>query len=380
MNWLKKVAESMIMPAQKLMAGHELCPSASVANDFFPRVLDVLMRADMETNGSFDNDVNPAVDRSCWRAVGSSYHQPVLWREVLDWMAAQSGDVIIDGTLGGGGHSRLLLQQGARVLGIDRDPAAIKHATALLAEHGSMFSAHLGLHSEMDRLAGLQPLPSVDGVLLDLGVSSHQLDTAERGFSFQKDGPLDMRMGSDAVMSAADFVNEASLEELRRIFTLYGEEPQARRVAELIVTERAKRPFLRTLELAQCIESKLGRKGKTHPATKIFQAIRIHVNDELASIDRSLRAALRILKPGGRLLVISFHSLEDRMVKRFLHHHAQVELDDVTWAAPKANPECYLKLPIRKAISAQDDELKANPRSRSAKLRIGIRHNCGVSF
>ncbi len=314
-------------------------------------------------------------NHSEWKSVGSGYHQPVLWREVLQWMGVRAGDYIVDGTLGGGGHSRLLLEEGARVLGIDRDPEAIKYATELLAGYGAAFSAHLGLHSEMDCHSVLQPLPCVDGVLLDLGVSSHQLDCAERGFSFQKDGPLDMRMGANEGMTASDFVNGASFEELRHVFVTYGEEPQARRIAELIVRERSKQPFLRTLELARCIESNIGRKGKHHPATRVFQAIRIHVNDELASINRSLSAALRCLKPGGRLLVITFHSLEDRLVKQFLQFHAQAELDDVTWSAPKPNPDFFLNLPTRKAIAAQTDEIKANPRSRSAKLRVAIRNS-----
>ena len=373
MTWREYSVAFIHEPLIKLV-GDQYASAVAGPAGFFSRGLCNLQEIWQEAHESSRASSKVDLRQSTWKSVGSAYHQPVLWREVMHWMNVQSGDYIVDGTLGGGGHSRLFLEAGARVLGIDRDPDALEYATELLAGYGAAFSAQLGLHSEMDCNEVLQPLPSVDGVLLDLGVSSHQLDSAERGFSFQKDGPLDMRMGADAGMTAAEFVNEASQEELRHVFVTYGEEPQARRIAELIVRERSKRPFLRTLELAQCIESSLGRKGKHHPATRVFQAIRIHVNDELASINRSLNAALRCLKPGGKLLVITFHSLEDRSVKQFLHYHAQAELDDVTWAAPKPNPHFFLTLPMRKAISAQNDEIKANPRARSAKLRVAIRN------
>ncbi len=303
------------------------------------------------------------------------YHLPVLPAEVEHWMDVKPGDVIIDGTLGGGGHSEMFLAKQGIVLGIDRDPQAIAHATQRLASYGEALIPFEANYSQMEEHPGLPASGKVQGILLDLGVSSHQLDCAERGFSFQKDGPLDMRMGPNAVMTAADFVNEASEMEILQALREFGEEPQARRIMQLIVERRRKMPFTRTGDLAGCIESALGRHGRTHPATRTFQAIRMRINEELTLLHRALHAAMRCLAPGGRLLVITFHSLEDRMAKQLMQHHAKPYIDDPTWPAPRDNPEHYLTLPVRKSISAGKAELTSNPRARSAKLRVALRNN-----
>jgi 16S rRNA (cytosine1402-N4)-methyltransferase len=307
------------------------------------------------------------------------YHLPVLPDEVVQWMDAKTGDVIIDGTLGGGGHSEMLLETGATVLGIDRDPQAIAHASQRLARFGDAFEPFQANYAEMEKHPALPASGKVQGILLDLGVSSHQLDCAERGFSFQKDGPLDMRMGPDTIMSAADFVNDAPEAELLQTLREFGEEPQARRITQLIVERRRKQPFTRTADLANCIESALGRHGRTHPATRTFQAIRMRVNEELALLQRAFQASLRCLAPGGRLLVITFHSLEDRQVKQWMQHHAKPYIDDPTWPAPRDNPAHHLTLPVRKAISAGKKELSSNPRARSAKLRVALRNDHRIS-
>jgi len=306
------------------------------------------------------------------------YHLPVLPAEVDHWMDAKPGDVIIDGTLGGGGHTALFLAKGATVLGIDRDPDAIAHATRRLAAHADALKVFQANYSQMAEHPGMPASGQVQGILLDLGVSSHQLDCAERGFSFQKDGPLDMRMGPNAVMTAADFVNAASEAEMVQVLREFGEEPQARRIAHLIAERRRKTPFTRTGDLASCIESALGRHGRTHPATRTFQAIRMRINEELSLLHDALEAAVKCLAPGGRLLVITFHSLEDRMVKQFFQHRAKPYIDDPTWPAPRDNPEHHLSLPVRKSISAGSAELSSNPRARSAKLRVALRNNRNI--
>ncbi len=306
------------------------------------------------------------------------YHKPVLPAEVDQWMDAKPGDVIIDGTLGGGGHTSLFLQEGAKVLGIDRDPQAIDHTRLRLAAYADMLVPFQANYSQMRQHPGLPSTGKVQGILLDLGVSSHQLDCAERGFSFQHDGPLDMRMGPNAVMTAEEFVNEASEAEILQALREWGEEPQARRIARLIVERRRVARFTRTSDLANCIEKALGRHGRTHPATRTFQAIRMRINEELHLLQQALHATIDCLAPGGRLLIITFHSLEDRMVKQFLQHRSKPHIDDPTWPAHRDNPEFVFTLPIRKAISAGAAELKSNPRARSAKLRVAVRNNLNV--
>jgi 16S rRNA (cytosine1402-N4)-methyltransferase len=298
------------------------------------------------------------------------YHLPVFPLEVAEWMDAGPGKFIIDGTLGGGGHSEIFLKAGATVLGIDRDPEALAHARAKLVEFGDRFSTWEGNFSCVQEIPAIQQGDRADGLLLDLGVSSRQLDSAARGFSFMREGPLDMRMGPSSPRTAAEVVNEWSEADLARIFFEFGEEPRARRIAAAIVKQRAVKPIKTTLELAACIEAAIGRHGRTHPATRAFQAIRMAVNEELESLAAALAAAPSVVKPGGRLLVITFHSLEDRMVKRFLRHRSTAFIDDPGWPQPRPNPDFQFQLLVRKAIIPTAEETSSNPRARSAKLRV----------
>ncbi len=300
----------------------------------------------------------------------ADYHLPVFPEEICEWMAAGPGSLIIDGTLGGGGHSELFLKAGARVLGVDRDPEALAHARERLSGFGDRFATFEGNFSQLDVIPELRNEVRADGLLLDLGVSSRQLDSAERGFSFQREGPLDMRMGPSSPRTAAEIVNSWSESELVRIFFEFGEEPRARRIAGAIVRERLAKPFETTLDLAGFVEKTVGRHGRTHPATKVFQAVRMAVNEELESLAAALAAAPAALKPGGRLLIITFHSLEDRMVKRFLRHRSAAFLDEPGWPEPRPNPDHQFRLLARKAIIPTAEEISGNPRARSAKLRV----------
>lgn len=298
------------------------------------------------------------------------YHLPVLPEEAATWMAAGAGQFIIDGTLGGGGHSEIFLKAGARVLGVDRDPEALAQARKRLAVFGERFSTWEGNFSGIGEIPEIRMGQRADGLLMDLGVSSRQLDSAERGFSFMREGPLDMRMGPSSPRTAADIVNGWSEADLVRILFAYGEEPKARRIAGAILRQRAERPFVTTLDLANCVEKAVGRHGRTHPATKTFQAIRMAVNEELESLAMALAAAPAALKPGGRLLIITFHSLEDRLVKRFLKHRSTEFLDEPGWPEPRQNPDYQFRLLSRKAIIPSAAEISMNPRARSAKLRV----------
>lgn len=299
--------------------------------------------------------------------ISDAPHIPVLLRPLLKAVAPVSG-TWIDGTFGAGGYTRGLLEAGVeKVIGIDRDPMVFRMAADWAGQYGDRLRLVQGTFSEMDQLAG-EP---VDGVVLDLGVSSMQLDQAERGFSFQKDGPLDMRMG-DSGPSAADLVNEASESEIADILFHYGEERASRRIARAIV---AARPFETTLQLVQVIERCLPRPkpGQSHPATRSFQAIRIAVNDEFGQLAEGLEAAERALKPGGRLAVVSFHSLEDRIVKRFFQLRSGGEGQGSRYAPARKEVAPAFTQKTRKAIGPDDEELAENPRARSAKLRVGIR-------
>ncbi|MFN3548599.1 MAG: 16S rRNA (cytosine(1402)-N(4))-methyltransferase RsmH [Mesorhizobium sp.] len=299
---------------------------------------------------------------------GPALHIPVLLDEVLTALAPKPGDTIVDGTFGAGGYTRAILDAGASVIAIDRDPDAISNGRALEAASGGRLRLVQGAFSQLDIHAG-EP---VDGVVLDIGVSSMQLDQAERGFSFRFDGPLDMRM-AQAGPTAADVVNTIKAGDLTRIFGLLGEERHAGRIARMVEKRRVAQPFERTRDLAEAIEALVGRhpKDRIHPATRVFQALRIFVNDELGELARALFSAERALKPGGRLVVVTFHSLEDRIVKRFIadrsggtggsRHMPEVREDAPTFE--KAG----------KAIAASDDEAERNPRARSAKLRAAIR-------
>lgn len=304
-------------------------------------------------------------------AAGSDgYHVPVMYEAVLAYMAAGPGKLIVDGTLGGGGHSEALLQTGATVVGIDRDPEALAHATRRLAGFGDRFVPLQGNFGEADALLAQAGFGQADAWLLDLGVSSRQLDAAERGFSFLRDGPLDMRMGPSSPYSAAEIVNGWGEDELVRIFRDYGEEKAARRLARAIVERRAQRPFASTRELAGCIEAVVPKTGRIHPATRVFQAVRMAANDELGALERALEVAPRLLRPGGRLLVISFHSLEDRLVKHWMQRHTSEWLDRPEWPAPRRNPDHLFRALTRKPVVADAQEVSRNPRARSAKLRV----------
>lgn len=296
-------------------------------------------------------------------------HIPVLLRPLLAAVAPVSG-VWLDGTFGAGGYTRGLLAAGAdRVIGVDRDPLAFEMAAPWASEYGDRLVMQAGVFSRMDEYAR-----DLDGVVLDLGVSSMQLDLAERGFSFMKDGPLDMRMSQDGV-SAADLVNESSEEAIADILFHYGEERASRRIARAIVRERALAPITTTLRLTEIIESCLPRPkfGQSHPATRSFQALRIAVNAEYDELFQGLMAAERALKPGGQLAVVTFHSIEDRMVKRFFQARAGKTGRANRYAPEIAEEAPQFTLKSRKAIGPDDQELEENPRSRSAKLRVGIR-------
>ena len=303
-------------------------------------------------------------------AAAGAYHLPVFPAETAEWMAAAPGKFIIDGTLGGGGHSELFLKTGARVLGVDRDPEALAHARNRLVKFGDQFSTWEGNFSQIQAIPTIQSGERADGLLMDLGVSSRQLDSAARGFSFMREGPLDMRMGPSSPRTAADVVNRWSEADLVRILFEYGEESKARRIAGAIIKQRTLKPFETTLDLANCIERAIGRHGRTHPATKTFQAIRMAVNEELESLAQALAAVPSVLKPGGRLLIITFHSLEDRMVKRFLKHRSTAFLDEAGWPEPRKNPDYQFRLLARKSIAPSAEEISMNPRARSAKLRV----------
>jgi len=299
----------------------------------------------------------------------SDWHEPVLRDEVVALLRPDPGLLFLDGTLGGGGHSAALLEAGASVVGVDRDRESLEHAAERLAVYGDRFREVAGNFADAADLPEVRAAAPFDGAILDLGVSSHQLDTPARGFSFRHDGPLDMRMDPASGEPAALLVNTATEAELTGLFHEYGEEPQARRVARAIVAERARLPFTRTGQLAALIEKILGRRGRVHPATRVFQALRIAVNDELGSLRRALVTIPPLLKAGARFVVITFHSLEDRMVKAFFRAGSEQWLDRPEWPAPRPNPEWRFRDLTRKPLSAAGAETDRNPRARSARLR-----------
>jgi 16S rRNA (cytosine1402-N4)-methyltransferase len=300
-------------------------------------------------------------------------HSSVMLAETLTGLKVKPGGRYADGTIGGGGHAAAILTASAPdgwIFGCDRDGVAVEAAHERLAAFAGRFEIRRGNFAE---LAEMLAPESFDGVLLDLGVSSPQLDVADRGFSFQQDGPLDMRMDIRQSLTAADIVNQSGAEELAGIFWELGDETQSRRFARAIENDRRQRPFTTTAQLAGLIERLAPRHGKrTHPATKVFQALRLAVNDEIGSLKRGLVAALQVLKPGGRLAVITFHSLEDRVTKEFGRERARDyefdgPVDDPHLRRPR-QPE--LALVQRKAIKPGEAELAENPRSRSAQLRV----------
>jgi 16S rRNA (cytosine1402-N4)-methyltransferase len=298
------------------------------------------------------------------------YHESVLLAEIVERLAPAAGKVMVDGTLGGGGHAAALLGAGARVIGFDQDPEALAFAGRKLVEFGDRFSPVHSSFAKAGEVLDRLGVPKIDGALLDLGVSSRQLDTPERGFSFMHDGPLDMRMDPTNLISAADLVNTMGGEQLEKIFRNYGEEPAARKIAARLVRDRLVHPFRTTLQLAQAVESVVPRRGRTHPATRIFQALRIAVNRELEALGIGLEQLSQRLAPGGRFAVITFHSLEDRIVKVFFKERTTAFIDRPEWPAPRPNPLHIFKAITGKPVIASDAEQRANPRSRSAKLRV----------
>jgi 16S rRNA (cytosine1402-N4)-methyltransferase len=306
-------------------------------------------------------------------AAAPAPHVPVLVEEVIAALAIAEGETHVDGTFGAGGYTKAILQKGAtRVFAFDRDPDAIQYGEELAVSSGGRLTLVPERFSRIRQALAAHDVDAVDGVTLDIGVSSMQLDQAERGFSFQGDGPLDMRMSQEGE-SAADFLNNASEEDIAEVLFLYGEEPKSRRIARAIV---AARPIVRTGELAAIVRKALGHHAgmKKDPATRAFQAIRIHLNQELQELEGGLEAAEQVLRPGGRLAVVTFHSLEDRIVKRFLKQrsgavpagsrHLPVQPD----AGPAPSFEA-----VAKPVRAGEREILANPRARSATLRVARR-------
>jgi len=298
------------------------------------------------------------------------YHRPVLAEEVVKLLAPKPGSLVVDGTCGGGGHTEALLRSGADVLALDQDPDAVQHVTEQLAQFGQRVTVRQTnfrhLHKVLDELG----IGTIGGALLDLGVSSRQLENAERGFSLARNGPLDMRMDPRNELTAATVVNEYNAERLTRLFRELGEEPAARRIASLIVKMRKTSPFRETIPLARAIEKVVGRHGRRHPATQAFQALRMEVNDELRALQEGLSVFTARLETGGRIAVITFHSLEDRIVKNFFRDHSREWLDRPEWPVPQRNAEYDLKVITPKPVEPGEDEQRANPRSRSAKLRV----------
>lgn len=299
-----------------------------------------------------------------------SYHDAVLLAECVAFLAPQPGRLYVDGTLGGGGHAAALLAKGADVIGIDQDPAALDFASDRLSEWSTHFRAVRGNFANAGELLDMLGVHQIDGALLDLGVSSHQLDRPERGFSFQADGPLDMRMDPGSPLTAADLVNTMSGEQLERIFREYGEESAARKIVARLTRERQVRPLKTTRELAELVSSVVSRHGRAHPATRVFQALRIAVNRELEMLEPGLIQLSRRLAPGARFAVITFHSLEDRLVKNFFKQRTTEWLDRPEWPERRRNPDHRFRALTRKAVTASAAEQRLNPRSRSARLRV----------
>ena len=298
------------------------------------------------------------------------YHRPVLVREAIELLAPRPGALVLDATCGGGGHSEGILKTGADVLALDQDPDAIAEATNRLSEFGNRVTLRKANFRHADRVLDELKVGKIGGAILDLGVSSRQLENAERGFSLMRNGPLDMRMDPHSSLTAATIVNDYSEEDLTRIFRELGEEPAARRIASMIVKIRKTSPFHETLQLARTIEKLVGRHGRQHPATQVFQALRMEVNDELGALEQGLRVLTARLERGGRIAVITFHSLEDRIVQNFFRDHSKEWLDRPEWPEPRRNPDYDLALVTPKPVEPSEEEQRANPRSRSAKLRV----------
>lgn len=300
-------------------------------------------------------------------------HTPVLLKEAIDALAVKPGGVYVDGTLGRAGHAREILSRagtGSRLVGIDRDTQALVECAERLGNvPGVSLTLVHGCHGSIAQIVRDEGLDAVDGILLDLGVSSPQLDEPSRGFSFRADGPLDMRMDRSHGETAADVVATRDEEVLADLFSSFGEEPNARRIAKAIVKTRSATRIETTVQLAELVERTVGRHGAHHPATRVFQALRMAVNDELGELQRALEGGMGLLKPGGRFAVITFESLSDRIVKKFFAAHAgamvSLQQGGERWEGefPRA------RLVMRHAVTASEKEVLANPRARSAKLR-----------
>jgi 16S rRNA (cytosine1402-N4)-methyltransferase len=293
-----------------------------------------------------------------------TYHTPVLLREVVSWLRPRCGGLYVDCTVGDGGHAAEILRAcgpDGRLIGLDWDEQAVARARQRLAEFGARVQLVRANYVELDTVLMSLAVGSVNGVLFDLGVSACQLEEASRGFSFLREGPLDMRMSQRLGATARDVLRTASVEELARIFRVYGEERRARAIAREIVEHRRRQRLETTTQLARLVERVLGpRRGRTHPATRVFQALRIHVNNELQNLQRGLEVATNVLAVGGRIAVISYHSLEDRIVKRFFLERSRGE-----------SPA--LRILTKKPVRAGAGEVRMNPRARSAKLRVAER-------
>ena len=299
-----------------------------------------------------------------------TYHRPVLVREAVELLAPRAGALVVDATCGGGGHTAEILRTGADVLALDQDPDAIEFASEKLAEYGGRVTLRQANFRNAGEVLDKLGVVGIGGALLDLGVSARQLENASRGFSVMRQGPLDMRMDPRRELTAALVVNSYSEEDLTRLFRELGEEPAARRIASQLVKLRKTTPFQDTLQLAKAIEKIVWRHGRRHPATQVFQALRMEVNDELGALEEGLRALTKRLESGARLAVITFHSLEDRIVKNFFRDRSREWLDRPEWPEPQRNPDFTFRLITTKPVEPGENEQRLNPRSRSAKLRV----------
>ncbi len=299
-----------------------------------------------------------------------TYHRPVLVSESVELLAPRAGALVVDGTCGGGGHTAEILRAGADVVALDQDPDAIEFAKEKLAEYGGRVTLCQANFRETGKVLDELGVIGIGGALLDLGVSSRQLENASRGFSVMRPGPLDMRMDPRRELTAATVIDSYSEEDLTRIFRELGEEPAARRIASQLVKLRKVTPFQDTMQLAKAIEKIVWRHGRRHPATQVFQALRMEVNDELNALSEGLRALTKRLESGARFAVITFHSLEDRIVKNFFRDRSREWLDRPEWPEPRRNPDFVFRLITDKPVEPGENEQRINPRSRSAKLRV----------
>src|SRR5437762_10850229 len=299
-----------------------------------------------------------------------TYHRPVLVSESVELLAPRAGSLVVDGTCGGGSHNAEILRTWADVVRLDQDPDAIDFAREKLAEYGGRVTLVQANFREAGKVLNELGIVGIGGALLDLGVSSRQLENASRGFSVIRQGPLDMRMDPRRELTAATIVNSYSEEDLTRIFRELGEEPAARRIASQLVKVRKTGPFQDTMQLSKAIEKIVWRHGRRHPATQVFQALRMEVNEELAALEEGLAALTKRLESGARFAVITFHSLEDRIVKNFFRDRSREWLDRPEWPEPRRNPDFLFRLITDKPVEPGENEQRLNPRSRSAKLRV----------